>query len=268
MIPKLERDFMGADLAGVESLLSELTDSDFVTRMSLEDRRDEIKEALANAQANPSLLASAALFFGGQPVVGSRGIESGFGSQAISLFQHLVSNVSAARANTLAPVGRVPGKEQSQLYVTHIVHGSFGFQFEELEDSASTAAMFGSALKEAVDETVHLIAAFDEPEENVFTKAVERIDKRVLNTAHRFFSLVDNASATFRVVAGNTDKQYNAASVKRAIERAKETHITEENAWLAGRLEGVLRMVVILSTEQARRKCLKARLIKQCPMSA
>ena len=241
MISKFERDFMAADLASVEALLEELTDSDFIARMNLEDRRDEIKEALATAEARQHPLASAALFFGGQPVIGSRGIDSGFSGQVIARFQDIVSKVSAAHGDTtLAPVGRVPGKEQSRLYVTHIVHGSFGFQFEELEDSTSTTPMFDTSLKEAVDETVQLIAAFDEPEESAFEKAVESIDTRVLSTVRQFFSLVDNANATFRIVGANAEKQYLKPSVKRAVERAKETKIEERETWIEGRLAGVL----------------------------
>ena len=241
MISKLERDFMAADLESVESLLGELTDSDFIARWSLESRRDEIKTALAVAQTRNQPLASAALFFAGQPVDGRRGIQSEFGAQAIALFQNIVSKVAASHATKmLAPVGPVSGKDKSRLYVTRIVHGSFGFQFEELDNPVSTSPMFDSALKESVDETVHLMAAFDESEETVFGVAVESIDTRILSTIRRFFALVHNSNATFRMVSGNVEKQYDTKSIERAMKRAKETSIIEQDQWFKGRLEGVL----------------------------
>jgi hypothetical protein len=43
---KRERDFALANLAAVNRLISGLTDKDVLTRLSLEVRRDELKETL------------------------------------------------------------------------------------------------------------------------------------------------------------------------------------------------------------------------------
>src|SRR5258708_3399307 len=97
MISRIERNFITADLARLEGLIAKMTSADFLTRMGLESRRDELQQTLASMEVTDQPLASATLFFGGKPVVGNRGIESGFGADAISKFQDIVSKVSAAK---------------------------------------------------------------------------------------------------------------------------------------------------------------------------
>lgn len=75
MIARLDRDFVIADLAKVESIIEELTPSDFLTRMGLESRRDELRERLLSMDVSEHPLASSALFFSRSPVAGSRGID-------------------------------------------------------------------------------------------------------------------------------------------------------------------------------------------------
>lgn len=45
-----QTDFLKAQLSEVESLIEQMTPRDFVTRMSLESRRDEIKVELTATQ--------------------------------------------------------------------------------------------------------------------------------------------------------------------------------------------------------------------------
>ena len=46
-LKKLEHDRTVAELASVEALLASLTDEDVMTRLSLEDRRDELQRTVA-----------------------------------------------------------------------------------------------------------------------------------------------------------------------------------------------------------------------------
>jgi len=236
MIPKIEKDFIAADLATVENILSQLTPSDVLGRLSLESRRDELRDTLASVEATDHPLASAALFFSGQPVLNSQGIDSEFGANAIQSFQEIVSTVSAARFHSkLGQRGPVSGKEQSKLYVTRIVHGSFGFQFDELGDPP----LFDSSLKGSVDQATKIMASFDAPD-NEFGQAVEDIDERVLDRIRKFFDLVHGKDATFRIVSGELDKKYDQPSLERAIERARITTIDEKDETFTGQLQGLL----------------------------
>lgn len=239
MIPKIERDFVAADLAAVEALLAQMTDEDVLTSLSLEARRDELRETLATLEAKPEdTRASAALFFSGRPVVGSRGIEIEFGAEVVHKFQDVVTKVFAHRqTGSLGQRGTVPGKDLAKLHITNIVHGSFGFRLEELTPQAD---LIGTPLKEAVDQASRLIDAFGEADDEHFVAAVEDLDDRVLGTIREFYELIRKNEAAFRLVSGEFDKSFDRPAVERAAERARITTLKEETIAFDGQLAGAL----------------------------
>ncbi len=237
-LKKLERDFATADIAAVNGLLAQLGDEDVMTRFGLEARLDELHQELAaldDVQDEPT--AAAALFFGGQPVLGTRGIESEFGGAAVTKFQDLVAKVLAHENGGLGQRGVVPNRAASTLHITNIVRGSFGFLLEEVNPQHN---MVETSLKAAVDDTTRLLDAFAEPDEEAFRTAVEAIDERVLGTAREFFSLMRQRGATLRIVAGDRDNSFGASAVARAADRATSTVLREGEELIGGQLAGVL----------------------------
>ena len=91
-----------------------------------------------------------ALFFGGNPVVGSIGIETTFGTNVMWSFQDMMSKVwsSLSEAQPLKQMGPIRDREASQLHITSVVHGSFGFLLEELDE---TEPLFQTPLSVAAD---------------------------------------------------------------------------------------------------------------------
>jgi hypothetical protein len=239
MSAKLERDFVAADLAAVEGLLSSMKDEDVLTALSLESRRDELRETLASMIATPETRASAALFFSGRPVVANRGIETEFGTAVVDKFQDVVTKMFALhQMGSLGQRGTIPGKDLAKLHITNVVHGSFGFRLEEL---VSQGNMVDSELKQAVDETSRLMERFGEVDDGPFEAAVENLDDRVLGTIREFFDLLRSNDAKFRLVAGELDRNFDRAAVERAAERARVTTLHEETKELEGQLHGALR---------------------------
>ena len=235
---KLERDFVSADLAAVTGLLAQLGDEDVMARMGLESRRDELQQTIAHLdEAGIEPAASAALFFGGGPVVGSRGIESEFAGSAISKFQDIVAKVLARESGGLGQRGVVPNKAASTLHITNIVRGSFGFLLEEVSPQPS---LMETSLKTAMDETSRLLRALGEPDEEQFRTVAETIDQRTLGTAREFFELMRQSGATLRLVAGDTDRSFGAEAVARAAERATSTTVEDGEETIRGQLAGVL----------------------------
>jgi hypothetical protein len=235
---KLEKDFFRADLAAVHGLLAQLGEEDVMGRFGLEGRRDELESAIAELDAlseEPS--ASAALFFGGTPVAGMRGIESEFAGAAVSKFQDIVAKVMAHESVGLGQRGVVPNKNASTLHITNIVRGSFGFLFEEVQPAKQSTE---TSLKTAVDRTTALLGAFGESDEEQFRSAVEDIDDRLLATAREFFSLMRQSGATLRLVAGDTDRSFGAQAVVRAADRAASTTVEDAEESIRGYLTGVL----------------------------
>ncbi|MGU3663169.1 hypothetical protein ACLBX9_03090 [Methylobacterium sp. A49B] len=237
-LKKIERDQRAAELSSVNALIDRLTDEDFITRIGLEARRDEIAADLVAMGEEPeSPTASAALFFGGRPVAGSRGIESEFGGSAVSKFQDLVAKLMADEAGSLGQRGVVPNKGAATLHITNVVRGSFGFLLEEVEPQGEA---LDTSLKVAVDNAAQLLGAFSETSEDRFRATVENIDQRVLATAQEFFSLMRASGATFRLLAGDEDRSFGLDDVSRAAERASSTRVTETPEQIEGQLGGVL----------------------------
>lgn len=237
---KLERDFVHADMAAVSGLLAQLGDEDVMARLGLEARLEELQQTIA--QLDPTKdepMASAALFFGGRPVIGARGIESEFAGAAVTKFQDIVAKVLAHETGGLGQRGIVPNKGASTLHITNIVRGSFGFLLEEVQPQQQMM-MVETPLKAAVDDVTKLLDAFGEPDEEQFRSAVETIDQRVLGTAREFFDLMRQSGATLRLVAGETDRSFGVEAVGRAAERATSTTVEDSEETIRGQLAGVL----------------------------
>ena len=235
---KLERDFARADLAAVRGLIAQLSEEDVMARFGLEARRDELQVAIAAMEALPEeTVRPAALFFGGNPVIGTRGIESTFAGSAIGKFQDIVAKVLAHETSGLGQRGVVPNRSASTLHITNVVRGSFGFLLEEVQPPQQ---LLETSLKTAVDKAAQLLDAFGEPDEEQFRSAVEDIDERLLGTAREFFSLMRQSGATLRLVSGDMDRSFGAQSVERAAERATSTTVEEAEESIRGYLSGVL----------------------------
>src|SRR5215212_9794181 len=129
MTRKTERDEIAADLATVESLLAGVPPGDPLGRHSLTARRDALVHELAALKAPSHSTARAALYFGGAPVVGSRGIDATFASRAIANYEDFVTKVWGQRQHGALPSsGPVRDRHEARLHITDVVHGSFGFE--------------------------------------------------------------------------------------------------------------------------------------------
>jgi hypothetical protein len=236
-LKKLERDRTVAELASIESLLAGLTAEDVMTRLSLEDRRDELQRIIAEMPEFGDGTASAALFFGGRPVAGQRGVESEFAGSAVAKFQDLVAKLLVQEIGELGQRGPVPNKAASTMHITSIVRGSFGFLMEELQ---SQGELVDTALSRAVADASKLMAAFGSEDEGTFEAAAGEVDSRVLTTAGELFGLLNENGATLRLVAGQHDDAFNRQAIELAVARAATTAIGEDFESLDGQLIGTL----------------------------
>lgn len=237
-IRKLERDYAKADRAAVLGLLNRMRDSDPLTRLGLEARLAELNTQIEAQDLEPEETnASAALFFGGRPVIGSRGIEAEFATGAVATFQDLVSKVLAKNTSGLGVKGPIANKSAASMHITNIVRGSFGFLLEEVQDQAQ---LIDTSLKNAVEEATKLLDVFGAADEERFQTTVVEVDQRILGTARDFFDLMRQHGATLRMVAGENEFQFGSEAVARGFERASGTLIEEDEKYVQGQLAGVL----------------------------
>ncbi len=228
---KLELDSLRADLAAIDALLAARSeDDDPIGWMHFQTRRNEIVQQLRSLDRELDTTASVALFFGGRPVIGSRGIEAEFGGQALQQFQTAVSTRLAELSNTVGSRGPLPQWAQGQMLLTDIARGSLGFVLEE----ANQGNLVDSQVKAAVGDIVNLIHGLASPDEELFEAATEDVDNRVLASVKSFIKLIDDRGATLRVVEGSRDFSLQRDAIETASRRIEDLEIDEDTISTAG----------------------------------
>ncbi len=237
MIRRLEQDHLTADLAAVDELLAAAPPGDTLGRMSLSERRDEVLKELAGVGAKLEQEGRTALFFGGAPVVGSRGVDAAFAAEALGKYQDLVTKVWALKEHgSLAPSGPVPDRHEARLHVTNVVHGSFGFELAELQGPLTLQS---SPLHDAICVVTRALVAAGKGDDEL-ADAAEDLDVRSFAALKEFFAVLQRAHASFRVVAGDADYAFDLRDVELAAERTDASRTEEQDVPFPGEFLAVL----------------------------
>jgi hypothetical protein len=240
MIPKLKQNKLVAELAAIDTLLASIPETNFASRVGLEERRQELSSELQKLESQSETLASIALYFGGEPVQGSRAIEADFAANALASYQEIVTKVWTEGLQEQSSQGilkKIP-KEASHLHITDVVHGSFGFVLEEIDIDG--APFLRSALKDAMDKSVEIISGVADKDDDVFADVMAVMNLPILTAVRNFYRVMYKSKAVFRVVEGRTDQAFDIAAVERAYERAEQTTVEEEEFDIEGELLGMI----------------------------
>ncbi len=221
MIRRLEQQSVMADLAQVEAILARRPrEDDPVGWLQFDQRRQRLVDELSKL-GDAASDKSVALLFGGRPVVGSRGIAADFTAAMIGLMQSLVSIQSASRDGVLGERGPIPQRGSSQMLVTDVARGSFGFIMEGPIDYLSNEET------DAVDEVCELLTRVASNESENFNAAVESVDNRILGPLKSFFRTLDEDGATLRLVSDKQDFEFTKQAVERARQRVDFLELSE-----------------------------------------
>jgi hypothetical protein len=239
MPQRLKVEGLQAELSAVEMLLESAREAgDPVGEYQLRKRVENLQRHLASVISEHVTRASVALYFGGRPVFGSRGITAEFSGRVLESFQDLVARTFATEeVGSLSERGPIPQRRAAGLMVTSLARGSFGFV---LEESAAQEEIGETALKKVVEKTVTLVERISSPSEVDFEEAVEDLDTRLLIAFKSFFSLLDNSGATLRLVDEVADVSLDSSSVHRGRMRTEATEIDEADVVVNGFLVGLL----------------------------
>jgi hypothetical protein len=229
---RLEQDWLAADLAAVDDLLASAPPGDVLGRVSLTERRDEVRTALAEVGAQKEHEGRTALFFGGAPVIGNRGIDADFAAEALGKYQDLVTKVLALKEHGSLAASR----REARLHVTNVIHGSFGFELAELQGPLTLQS---SPLHDAVRIVTRALIAAGKGDDDL-ADAAEELDVRSFAALKEFFAVLQRAHATFRVVADEADYAFDPRDVELAAERTDASRTEEQDVPFAGEFLAVL----------------------------
>ncbi|MBV7583119.1 hypothetical protein KW851_09860 [Pseudomonas sp. PDM33] len=236
---KLTTDSLKAEESGLKALLADAEKyGDIVGQIQYKQRLEEISKDIESLESNPNPFASVALYFSGRPVIGSRGIAAEFASKALGNYQDLISKTFAkSELGAIGERGKVPLKQSTELMVTGLTHGSFGFVLDELSNQDE---LHDTALKEVVSTVTELLYRVSSSNEEDFERAAEELDSRTLITLREFFKDLDSSEATIRIVEDNTDITLDDRSIHRGRVRTEATQIEDSLERIEGVLTGFL----------------------------
>ena len=236
---KLRLDGLRAELNSVQALLRQAHEAgDPVGELQYSHRQDVLKKELEEIEKTVTTSANVVLFFGGKPVLGSRGIAAEFAGSALEKFQDLVTRTFAkAELGPLGKRGPIPQKENTQLMVTELARGSFGFVLDEMSEQSELQE---TALKLMVDEVARIVEDTGSPNEPDFEAILENLDPRTLIALKEFFVILDNSEATIRIVDDERDFVLDKQAVHRGRLRTEATSIEEKESFTSGQILGFL----------------------------
>lgn len=236
---KLRRDAIAAELGELTHLLARLPPNALLSRRSLEAKANALRTELAELADASTTTASAALFFGGARVQGSRAIDADFAARSLKAFQDLVSKKTLERVqNPMGQRGPLAERDIARLNIVGTAAGSFGFLLEE--NGADAPPLFPSAVKEALSAAMDLLSGFATEDDESFGSLLFSIDPRVLVTVKDFFKVLHDGEGTVRIVEDERETTLNRSAVERAFSRADQSQIDEDDVPMVGRLIGVL----------------------------
>ncbi|WP_261840979.1 hypothetical protein [Aliamphritea ceti] len=221
---KLTLDSLRAELSSVNNLISSSIEAaDILGEMQFNFRKEELESKIQELEKQHENNAKLALFFGGKPVLGSLGINSSFAGPALDRFQDIVTKVYANIVNgELGQRGKVAFHGDTNLMVTGLAKGSFGFVLEETDNQLTD-----TTLKLAVESAADILKKCGSHDEDVFEEVIDDIDKRVLDSLREFFSLLDKNEANVRLVEDLKEFTLDSRSISLAKQRIESTQIDE-----------------------------------------
>ena len=238
MVNRLQFESLSAELSKLESLLSDAEKfDDIVGKLQLKYRIDEIQKEIASyKEGGPK--ASVALFFSGRPVLGSRAINADFSSAILKSFQDIVSKVNATfTIGDMGTRGRVPNANSSNLMITDVAKGSFGFVLEEVSDQEEA---IDTTLKLVIDKVTRYLTGIGSLSDEEYEAILEKLDGRTLISIKDFFVTLDQNNALLRLVEGENEYQFDEGFISRARTRSESISIDEDEPSFTGRIVGIL----------------------------
>jgi len=232
-----------AEAATLRQMLEALPEAAVFERAGLKARLANATQALAELPAQVQRTAKAALTFDGAPVRGRQGIDARFAGQGLAEFQRLISMVAAAEQGNLKAKGPVPGTAQTQLQVTGIATGSFGFVLDELPSAADQleldAPSDSTRVALAVDTVNEMLASVST--DDGAAELLKNLHVRVRNQLSDFLDVVASHKASMSVA---TDRKRTVFAtpedVVDALGRVLDTESEVAEEWLSGTLVGYL----------------------------
>ncbi|HKP46831.1 MAG TPA: hypothetical protein VJT50_09540 [Pyrinomonadaceae bacterium] len=235
MTTRAQREFLKAQLLETERLKEMVGDHPLMS-VSFAERQKELKEKIAALPLGHKE-ARTVLFFSGEPVQGSVGIDASFAGRVLEPFQNMVMADYADRWHGLVGTrGRRPGEAQSRLLLTGLPRGSFGL---ELTRADNDELFEEGQLADTLAHVTRLVEAAARSDED-FAAELDQTAPRVIQNLREFLEVIAKGKAGLRLESGDFRCTMSPVEANEAFNRVAGTITNEELITIPGVFKGVL----------------------------
>ncbi len=244
MKDRQEYVYVASEAQELKKLLDLVPAERVLERMGLERRLGELRREL-DAVHVPALARQLKLTFRGRPVVGSSGVFSDFASEATGRLSEAVRAVAAGLKDSLKYMGPIPGAAETNLLLTGVARGSFGFVFDVLKDASEPeAGMFDGLNKTelAVEKLRELMeVAATGADDDDLAAIIEEVHPRAVRKVKEFLDALSERDALCAYeFNGRSFRFTNLDQLRRGRDRLAEDNIREDEVHYVGEIQGVL----------------------------
>lgn len=235
MTTRRKRDFLRTQLVETERLI-ELTGDHPIMSVGLVQRRKEIQDELDSLPVG-SKEPRTVLFFSGEPVIGSIGIDASFAGRVLAPFQNMVMSEHAHRWHgAVGSRGKRTGERESRLILTGLPRGSFGLELSKAENEELFEE---DQLADTLAHVTRLVESASRSDED-FAAELDETDARVIQNLRDFLRVVSEGHAGLRMESGDFRCTLNPIQAADAYDRVSATQTKEEDIVEYGVFKGLL----------------------------
>lgn len=235
MTSRSQREFYKVQLLDTQRLREAAGDHPLMSA-AFQYREEELREKIA-ALPLGNKEARTVLFFSGEPVKGSIGIDASFAGRVLEPFQSMVMTDYADRWHgVVGSRGRRSGEADSRMLLTSLPRGSFGLELTRAPDDE----IFGDdQLADTLAHVTRLVEAAARSDED-FAAELDETAPRVIQKLREFLEVVAKGKAGLRLESGDFRCSMNPLEAHNAYTRVAGTITKDELVELTGVFQGVL----------------------------
>jgi hypothetical protein len=235
MTTRAQRDFLKVQLLDTQRLRG-LAGAHPLMSVAYSEKEKEIEKQIA-ALPLGNKEARAVLFFSGEPVQGSQGIDASFAGRVLEPFQCMVMADYADRFHgVVGRRGRRPGEANSRLLLTALPRGSFGLELTRADNDELFAE---DQLADTLAHVTKLVEAAARSDED-FASELDETAPRVIQNLRSFLEVVARGKAGLRMESGDFRCLMNPIEANDAFNRVASTITHDEPMKIAGVFRGAL----------------------------
>ena len=235
MTTRAQREFLKVQLLETQHLKEMVGDHPLMS-VSFAEREQELLEKIA-ALPLGNKEARTVLFFSGDPVQGSVGIDVSFAGRVLEPFQSMVMADYADRWHgVVGSRGRRSGEADSRLLLTALPRGSFGL---ELTRADNDELFEEDQLADTLAHVTKLVESSARSDEN-FAAELNETAPRVIQNLRQFLEVVAKGKAGLRLETGDFRCLMNPIEANEAFNRVAATITNDELVNIPGVFKGVL----------------------------